>query len=877
MVKCGTFMKRILIQVKKFLKSHSTVFIIISLLVLVAISYGQTVFMYFLIDDNALIYKLQHFNQNIGLFGKGLSGEGPYRHVVNQFIPFYPIFKTNPMPYFAVGVLLYFFSAVTFYLFVRFFTKNHFIAFWAAAIFASGYVGSEAMFGIFNSWQTTRGIIMLLSTFWLFYKFINSRKLIFYILSIILFFFSLDTVYIRAHGLIFAIFFFDLLFWPVVFKLSSTVGFIARQIPFWFIHYRIYLESAAFAREFGIFHILRDIFIEKKIILATIPIQDIGNLFIPDLFTSKLDSIISQSIPLPSEFSLGSFIAGVLVSAFFIYITIKNFQRKNFLVRILIFSFIFSIANFIVFWMRETSHTLWTTHRYFLYSFVGVSLFWSTSFYVFIKQVRIFSLAVIVIYLWLGVNYQNEFNEKRSFPAKKFFTSFENSVPNIPKDAVVYFDLVNDNKIRGEFGNFFGGIFSEGSNLAIYSEGVDYMTDFIFTYKFDDITEALEQYKTTIDKVFTFYYGDNGLIDTSQKTRELLAYGEIFEVSPSKFSSNTPFTVSGDTFSTKTLLMESGGKTTGENPRVVISIPEDTPSFVPSLITFYMSVTPLPPPLPYEGGERTFSVSSTEKSKIFSYLLSQGSFRKNTVATSASFWKEQEPKFLIDGRLETSWRGHRGFWDEIDRGRSKETEFLQVDLKEIKRVGKVIWVSAQKPLVPTHYKILTSLDGNGWELAKEVIRGTNLPEGTVISDSFSPKQVRFIKMEILKTFGNDGPEIKEFEVVEEKYKDLDQKSVEQVRDSPFARIENMKDLNDAISFIKQNAILRLYYRSSADSKRDPVKYVDIPVKVYDKFHKYQVALPATGISWINFTLDGFNFPVEIVIEQTKLIYQSIKN
>src|SRR3989344_3894382 len=294
MVKCGTSMKKKLERAKKFLRNHPNWIVTLALFLLSAISYGQTIFMYFLIDDNALIYKLQHFDQNIVLWGKGIFGEGPYRHIVDQFIPFYPLFGINPMPYFAIGIVLYFLTALTVYFFLKILTKNNLIALLTSMIFASGYVGSETMFGIVNSWQTTRGIIMFIFTLLLFYQYIRSKNLLFYILSVVLFFFSIDTVFIRAHGLIFIIFAFDALFWPVRFKWRSLLAFILRQLPFLLAHYYVYVSSPNLIERFAIKRIFEDIFIEKKIYLIFTPLQNLGNLFIPDILTSKIDKFVSN-------------------------------------------------------------------------------------------------------------------------------------------------------------------------------------------------------------------------------------------------------------------------------------------------------------------------------------------------------------------------------------------------------------------------------------------------------------------------------------------------------------------------------------------------------------------------------------------------------
>lgn len=857
-------------------------FAILGLFILTLIAYGQTSQFYFLIDDNALIYNLQHLEQPVGYWGTGIFGQGPYRHIVDQFLPFFPLFDVNPMPYFVVGIILYFLASVVVYFFAQTLTKNKSIALVSASIFAAGYVGSEAMFGIVNSWQTTRGIIMTIFTFLLFYKFIKTRRIIFYLLSVAFFFFSVDTVYIRAHGLVFAIFFFDILFWPVFPKVKSIVKLLVRQLPFFAIHYYIYLSSPALVKGLGIFKLLSEVFQGGKSLVITIPIQDIGNLFIPDKISSVLDHIVSPSISLPTEFSLGSFLSGLFLIFLLIYLTLKNFRKEDLLTKVLVFSFSWSVVNFIVFWMRETTHTLWTTHRYFLYSVVGVSLFWSTCFYLLARQIKkerlfkILTIAVIVIYLFLGVNYQREFNEKRSFPAKKFFASFEHAVPNIPKGAVTYFDLQNDSGVRGQFGSFFGGMFSEASNLVIYTKPeIDYMTDFLFTYKFDDIIKGLDDKTTTLDKVFTFYYEENGLVNTTSSVRQLLTSKKIVNIDSLKFSSTTSFRPDGNVFSTETDIYSNSGRWAGKNPLVTIIPPDTTESVVPSKITFSMSVKPIFPPLPYEAEGNLTDISADEKSRIFAYISSQNNFRETAIASSGSFWKEEEPRFAIDGRLETSWRGHRGYWDDIDRGITDNIEYFQVDLKRVLDIGQVMWVSSQKPLVPIHYRILTSINGTMWDEALEVRKNDTLPEGTVVFDFFSPTKARFVKMEVLKTYGNDGPELKEFEVVETAYTGLDRELIEKVTKQPFANIDTVTDSEQALAYIRQNAKVRFYWMSDSDTKQDQTRYLEIPIHLDSKFHEYTIQLPATGISWTQFSLEGFNFPAQIAIKDARLTPRSI--
>lgn len=866
----------------KFVKS--TKFILILLLFISLIAYGQTLFMYFWIDDNALIYKLQHLDQSLGFWGKGAIGQGPYRHIVNQFVPFYPIFKTNPAPYYAVGLLLYFLTSLVVYFFSISLTKNKSIAFIAAAIFTSGYVGSESIFGITNSWQTTRGIILALFTFWLYYEYLKSKKLIFYILSIILFFFSLDTVYIRAHGLIIALFFFDIIFSPVLINFKSLWGLFIRQIAFVLIHYNIYLTGGGYALSFGIWTLFKDIFDDGKYYLLFIPFEDLGNLFFPSVISEKIDLIISQYINLPKKISTFAVLLSLVIIFLTTYLVAKFRKNQKLLTNVLLFSFIWAVANFVVFYLKETNHSLWTTHRYFSYSFALVSLFHASAIYLTSQLIRVFNKSyvktmltsiIVITYLALGIVQQYQFNKERNFPAKNFFNTFKQSLPQIPKGAYLYFDIKNDNKIKKEFGSFFGGMFSEGANLAIYSEGIDYMNDFIFTYKFEDVLKALEDKRVSLRNVFTFYYGDKGLIDTTADVRKLLPSNLSVNLSTSRLKSTTPYQIVEKEFITSPQIVQDR-TTIVTYPKIYFEPDQNIPSLIPSNLTFSMKIAPLLPPLPFESSKQTYQVSNSQKSMMFDYLISQDQYFKTASASAASYWKEQEPRLAIDNRLETAWRGHRGFWDEIFRKRIDDTEFFVVDLKTVKRISQVIWVTAQRPLIPTDYKLLTSADNTNWVTVKSVKEIRDLPSGSIIIDSFAPVDARFVKMEIYKTLGNDGPEIKEFEVVEEKFTNLDKNLTTKVKEDPFSKIESNEDYNSALAYVLATSKIRVYFRSDADTDQDLTKYQELPILIDGRFHEYSLSLPASGIGWLRFSLEGLNFPAEISLQSLVIKYQSVK-
>lgn len=848
-------------------------FVPLILLILVIISYGQTLQMYFLIDDNALIYKLQHLNENLGYWGEGFWGSGPYRHIVPYFVPFYPIFGVNPMPYFAVGLALYYLATLSLFYFIKFLTKNSSIAFVAALIFSAGYIGADTMFGIVNSWQTMRGIIMIFVLLATYLQFIQSKlnwykRSVFYIFSLGLFYLLLETVYIRAHGLIFVIALFDLLYWPTKKYLKSAIKSAIRMIPFLYVYYYVYLKSTSDVAALGIANMWGDASLSQKLIMLTVPIQNLGNAVAPFDFTLRISDRFAD---LQSKgFYFGSLVAGLSVLFIAFWVWKKYSQKRTTETRLIIFALGYILANLIGFFAREPLNVLRSTHRYYSFSFVGTSIFVAVLIYILsvrsqkllnTKILAILTLFSVGTFFYLNVNYQREFNLKRSIPAKAFFRSFNVYVPEIKKGDLYYFDLQNDTRVANRFGSYFGGMFSEAANLAIYNPEIDYMHDILFTYDFNDIPKLLESGDITPDNVHTFYYRDSGLVDTTDEVKRLLSQESEVEVN-----------LRDEDYLFETTLDEEDEMVRGTNPEIALHIENDIPSLAPSSFSFTMTVEPIVPDFPYLSTTQDIELfANADTEQIYSYLISRGSYYKEAVATSASWWKEQVPELAIDNRLDTAWRGNRIFWDEAYRGNSDEIEFFEVDIGNPREISGVKWVSAQKPLVPSVYRLLASLDSESWKVVKEIDEQKLYQEGSEIYVSFEPTLARYIRMEINKTYGNDGPEIKEFEVIEFPFDKLDKDIVSLIYKNPFAYIETRDDYETAYEFAKNNTYVKFFWQSSADTAQDPDKYTQIQVE-YNQPKRYELKLPAEGMKWSGFVIDGISIPSIVKLDDLVIKY-----
>src|SRR3990167_7107996 len=88
---------------------------ILFLFLLVLISFGQLLKMTPWQEDNVIFFKVAHIDEQAGYLGKGILGEGPYRHTITPYYLLYKIFGYNIPVFYSLMLLSYFFSTVCIY------------------------------------------------------------------------------------------------------------------------------------------------------------------------------------------------------------------------------------------------------------------------------------------------------------------------------------------------------------------------------------------------------------------------------------------------------------------------------------------------------------------------------------------------------------------------------------------------------------------------------------------------------------------------------------------------------------------------------------------------------------------------------------------
>lgn len=205
------------------------------LFLIVLASYAPTLQMYFWVDDWGLLYKMVHPETQ-----PGNLGHPAYRYTAVPFVFLYPLFGLKSEIYFGLGLLQYYVLALTVFLLARELSQKFSVALVAAVVFASGYIGSYALFRLSNSYQLIDTTIFMVLAAWALARFCKVQQKRFYLLALLLYSATLELFILRAQGILIVFLAIALLFSQPKLKAKPLLSFILKQLPFLAIYYYFY-------------------------------------------------------------------------------------------------------------------------------------------------------------------------------------------------------------------------------------------------------------------------------------------------------------------------------------------------------------------------------------------------------------------------------------------------------------------------------------------------------------------------------------------------------------------------------------------------------------------------------------------------------------
>lgn len=678
------------------------------LLALVAITWLPLTGMDFWQDDRALMFKLQRPFESAGLFGQTLWGNGPYRAVAAPIYPLSLAFGLNPGPYFALSIIVYFIATVAVWWFARQLFERDDYALASAALFAVSHPGADAMLRIINSYQNLFGIIGAAVTLGALLVHLKTNRLAWLGVSLLGYVFALELAFVRSAGLIIPILAVLVLFSPLRRKrLALDLGsMIGRALPYLGLFNYLYEPTADPNQSLSRFAV--SIVSERDYQALGSLFATMGNLLLPERLATALH------LPAATHTILG---IGLVIGALGLVVAT---WRRGPLGRIVLFGLITSFAMFLPNWIQYPTTPFNTTHRYLTGSLLGfLPLVVVAAFYLnerfklpkitlFRERFPILVALLALAFFLLNTQYFTSLIRTRANPSKRFYREFRTLVTELPKGSVLYFEVADEPKIRGQFRDFFAvGSMPDETALAIYY-GID-RYDLKIAASAEELLAVAAKNETPSDRLYYFRYGQGGLTDQSAKFRNLLNKG-------------------------LTITLDDQTITQGQSASFQIN---ELTAGLPAFLTLsYQLNASGPEPL----------IDPTLGAAI--------EFRQGLKASASSQWRFQETTNLLDGDPETPWLAHRIHWNDYAQ------EEIVIDFGAPRTISQLRWANGDESRTPTSYAIAADQGGN-WKTLLEKTKNPSRKTGEVIDEPFDPITTRKLRLTITASSGGDAPQIGE--------------------------------------------------------------------------------------------------------------------
>lgn len=643
-------------KISKFTKTISSLFnkyyplsalVFLALVVIAAL--WQISNVYFWTDDWDLFLRVTHPNLELWGMKPGWFGSGPYRYLHTPFMPFFPIFGLNPTPYFIGSIFVYFIATVSVFLLFLEITRKKSLAIGAAAIYASsGYIGSYTIFHLSNSYQNLGAVIFTTLTLWLLAKYYRTNNVLYYLLSIFLFYASLEIENLRAHGLIFLVFGLTILFAKWKKSLGNILLNLAKLIPFVLVYRQLYSATLGSGQTTTVGAFFYTMGRDKVFAYFINPFASFSNVIIPDNITKFVYNFFgnSKNIIIPEVFLvlifisfalfitfknknvLGKYLVGLLICIEVLYFIFNrwaigqpilsnleahagftsilgmtmllsflliSFQlwvgKKEGFSKLILFGIVLIFGHYIGYFIGIPSYSyLITTDRYLTPSVVGTALVLGTLFYI-IKinrlKVNLFFILCFAygLYLVFLMNVASYTTvQDVSKPTKRIYDTIRKITPDIPRNSILLLDIEHGSNLRYLVGSSF-----PSTAFALF---YGFPNRVASVRSFGEYLYNVKMGQMKLDDLLSFYIGQWKVVDTSHDIKSLLKNPtNATNLDFSKWVSNTPFSNQNNLFTTGSFVLEREKDSVGVNPQIEAVI--DYRSIVPTMLSLTIIGNPV--------------------------------------------------------------------------------------------------------------------------------------------------------------------------------------------------------------------------------------------------------------------------------------------
>lgn len=769
-----------------------------------------------------------------------ITPEWPYAFVPLIFKPIYKLFGLMSEPYALLGILTYSLATFLVYLLVFSIVKKRLVAFFSAAFFATGYIGLDQFTQLAVLSVNNISNIFICITLIIYLRFIQTKKKIYYFFCLLIFILTMVIFPFRVFPL--------LLFMPtahVLFTLnlslkSSTIKqllfIILLQAPFFIIAY--FSGIFSYGSDPNVETVVSNFNLWESILVVITPefFSEIPRVVGRFVFPEPISSFVFKTVITQTQyFLIGSyFILLSLIVGIFLF----SNRKYKVLARAILIFLIMTVGGFIGnLILLPSFDSNGPVNRYLNLSFIGYAAWLSTLIHFLLESIsnrfnkKLFSfyspfmIIIIIAFMAMSITYQKGILTERSNPSRNFFKQLKEYVPEISHKTIFFFDYADYYPVYSRFGNIMVGAYlPREAPLAVhYKKNLNLIK---IPNSFNEFITEIK--KSPNQKFYTFYYDEKGLHNTTNAVVDLLTNGGKKEILKTEKDA-------------KDLL----------NPKVNVPV-NNTYSLAPYKLNFSLRVTPLESSVfsfPYSNDTLDnkivddYKTEKFDKNKLFQYLDSRRIYYETISVTTSSGRADQmhAAEQLVDDREDTYWL------DDQSSYIFGLKPWIEIDLGQVREIGKVLWVNESEPRFPKKFIIESSKDKKSWERVK-VEKRERLSEASLVEIiTLSPVNARFIKLDILSTEAFE-PGFSEIEVIDKKYTDVDLMSARRIKDNPFEFISNSQDLSATYDFLRDNSTLIIQTLTNREKQISDIYDLKLPIYIDGLFHQYSIDVPPRGLN-----------------------------
>lgn len=467
------------------------------LLVFIAVAaYGQSLMMYFWQDDYTIYYTAMQDK----LFA--------YPYQVNTLLVkiLIPFFGLSPVPYYALAIVLFLGVVFSTYYFLHVITQNTQIAFWGAAVTASGYIGQGAVLMFLGTGiAALPALIFFLLSLSFLIQHLHNKKLSWIIGSLVLFFLAIETAPHRHATAVISV----LGILILQLKRENLLKSAMIALPYMLV---TIVELFAHPTKLMYYYETGTMGNVSPALLASLRPSHIGN-----LFGSFWNTIVPSSVvPLPATISA---VCG-LVFVTYAFLKLRKGHANRSAGTILMITI---FGSMLTFFLSKPDTLYESDHRYLL----SVSYASSIIPILFWRKGKTNALAislcigVVLLHLSAGVISQYLFVHRYSIHARNIFTQLTNSVQVLDdRESYIHIEASTyDLNLWAGDALRVGTLPSETAVAVHFNTTID---DFWIVDTVKELPDSLRGKSVEPSQVYTYLYDGSVLHDTSLAVREIM-------------------------------------------------------------------------------------------------------------------------------------------------------------------------------------------------------------------------------------------------------------------------------------------------------------------------------------------------------------------